>query len=77
MPTFSTEDVAPRDRFAHWREVRAKIFGVSIDLDREQHGAFQAECHATPVEGAALVEMHASSYRVERLRFRDLARGLS
>lgn len=67
MPSFSTDDIAPHERFAHWREVRAKtIFGVSIDLDRRDQGQFQARCTAMPVGGAALVEMHASSYRVAR-----------
>lgn len=67
MPSFSTDDIAPHERFAHWREVRAKtIFGVSIDLGREEQGHFQARCAAMPVGGATLVEMHASSYRVAR-----------
>lgn len=67
MPSFSTDDIPPHERFAHWREVRAKtIFGVSIDLDRREQGQFQARCAAMPVGGAALVEMHASSYRFAR-----------
>lgn len=67
MPSFSTDDIASHERFAHWREVRAKtIFGVSIDLARDEHAQFEARCSALPVGGAALVEMHASSYRVAR-----------
>lgn len=67
MASFSTDDIPAHERFAHWREVRAKtIFGVSIDLDRGEHGQFEARCSALPVGGAALVEMHASSYRVAR-----------
>lgn len=67
MGSFSTDDISPHERFAHWREERAKtIFGVSIDLDKEQQGQFEARCSAMPVGGAALVEMHASSYRVAR-----------
>lgn len=67
MPSFSTDDLPQDERFAHWREVRAKnIFGVSIDLDKDQHAHFQGRCSALSVGGAALVEMHASSYQVER-----------
>ena len=67
MPSFSTDDLPQRERFTHWREVRAKnIFGVSIDLDRDQHAQFHGHCSALSVGGAALVEMHASSYRVTR-----------
>jgi AraC-like DNA-binding protein len=67
MASFSTDDISPDERFAHWRELRAKtIFGVSIDLEKEQRAQFQARCSALPVGGAVLVEMHASSYRVAR-----------
>lgn len=77
MPSFSTDDLPQKERFAHWREVRAKnIFGVSIDLDKDQHGRFQGSCSALSVGGAALVEMHASSYRVARTE-QDIARSSS
>ncbi len=67
MIGFSTDDLPQHERFTHWREVRAKnIFGVSIDLDKDQHAQFEGRCSALPVGGAALVEMHASSYSVTR-----------
>lgn len=77
MPSFSTDDLPQRERFTHWREVRAKnIFGVSIDLDKEQHAQFQGSCSAIAVGGASLVEMHASSYHVTRTE-QDIARSPS
>ncbi len=67
MPRFSTDEMPPQQRIAHWREVRTETtFGVSIDLDRQQQGQFVARCSATPIGGATLIEMHASSYRVAR-----------
>lgn len=77
MPSFSTDEIPQPQRFAHWREVRAKtIFGVSIDLDRQRQGQFEAHCSTLPVGGATLVEMHASSYRVARTE-RDIASSAS
>jgi AraC-like DNA-binding protein len=77
MPSFSTDDIPQPQRFAHWREVRAKaIFGVSIDLDTQRQGQFEAHCSALPVGGATLVEMHASPYRVARTE-RDIASSAS
>ncbi len=67
MLSFSTDDIPENERFTHWREVRAKnVFGVSIDLDKGQQARFNGRCSALSVGGAALVEMHASSYRVAR-----------
>lgn len=77
MPSFSTDDLPQRERFTHWREVRAKnIFGVSIDLDKEQHAQFHGRFSALSVAGASLVEMHASSYHVARTE-QDIARSPS
>ena len=65
--TFSTDSLPAHQRFAHWREVRAeKIYGVAIELDAEKRLAFQGRFSASPIGQAALVEMHASSYRVHR-----------
>lgn len=77
MPSFSTNDLPQHERFTHWREVRAKnIFGVSIDLDRDQHAQFHGRCSAMSVGGASLVEMHASPYHVARTE-QDIARSPS
>lgn len=71
---WSTDGLPVRDRFAHWREVRAKnIFGVSVELDRDKHAQFHGRFSVLPVGGAALVEMHASSYKVARTEA-DIAR---
>jgi len=77
MPSFSTDDLPQHERFDHWREVRAKnVFGVSIDLDKDQHAQFHGRCSALSIGGAALVEMHATSYHVARTE-EDIARSPS
>ncbi len=65
--TWSTAALPPGERFAHWREVRAKaIFGVSIELDRRQHRTFHGQFSILRVGDASLVELHASAYAVRR-----------
>jgi len=77
MIRFSTDEIPQKERFTHWREVRAKnVFGVSIDLDKEQRAQFSGRCSAFSVGGASLVEMHASSYQVQRTE-QDIARSPS
>jgi AraC-like DNA-binding protein len=77
MPSFSTDELPASERFAHWREERARnIFGVTIELDRDQHAQFNGRFLALPVGGAALVEMHASAYKVWRTDA-DIARSPS
>lgn len=67
MPKFSTDDIQQKDRFAHWREVRAKnLFGVTIELEQEKRDDFRGTFSAQAVGGATLVEIHASPYRVVR-----------
>lgn len=67
MLHFSTDDLRPHERFDHWCEVRAKsLFGVTIQLKREQRPNFQGRFSALPVGGAVLAEMHASTYHVSR-----------
>lgn len=67
IATFSTDSLPARERFAHWREVRAeKIYGVAIELEAEKRIGFQGRFSAYSVANAAVVEMHASSYRVHR-----------
>lgn len=57
--------------------MRAKnIFGVSIELERDKHAEFHGRFSVLPVGGAALVEMHASSYKVKRTEA-DVARAPS
>jgi AraC-like DNA-binding protein len=77
MPTWSTDAVASHERFDYWREVRARnLFGVTAELDREKHAGFRGEFSVQRVGSAALVEMHASSYRVRRSED-DIARAPS
>lgn len=67
MLKFSTDDLPEGDRFAHWREVRAKtIFGVTVEMESQKQKAFRGRFSGYAVGGASLVEMHASSYRVHR-----------
>jgi hypothetical protein len=64
---WSTDQVDPAERFDHWREVRAKgLFGVTAELEREQREHFRGEFALQPIGKAGLIEIHASSYRVER-----------
>lgn len=64
---FSTDEVAPHERFAHWRELRAKnIFGVTVELEKERQPGFQGTFSAIAIGDATLVELHASAYQVAR-----------
>ena len=75
--SISTDELPPAERFAHWREVRARnLFGVTVELDRAQHLNFRGSMTATALGGASLVEMHASSYSVQRSEA-DIARAAS
>lgn len=75
--TWSTDDIAPRERFEHWREVRAKgVFGVTAELDPDHDGEFQGSLTIRPFGAAALVELHATPYRVSRTKA-DIARAPS
>ena len=41
---WSTDQVAPKERFDYWREVRAKgLFGATAELEREQRPQFFGE----------------------------------
>ncbi|UFX45576.1 hypothetical protein HAP47_0002255 [Bradyrhizobium sp. 41S5] len=74
MLTFSTDALRPQDRFEHWCDVRGKsLFGVTIELERDKRPDFRGQFSATPVGGAVLAEMSASSYRVSRTSS-DIAR---
>jgi AraC-like DNA-binding protein len=67
MQTFSTDQLPAHERFDYWREVRAaKIFGVTVELEAEKRPHFSGRFLAHPLGDSALVEMHASSYRVHR-----------
>ncbi len=64
---WSTEEVEPHERFDYWREVRARgLFGVTAELERERRVGFAGEFASRQIGGAALVELKASYYRVER-----------
>lgn len=67
MLKFSTDSIEQKDRFAHWREVRAKnLFGVTVELEKEKRADFSGTFSAQPIGGGTIVEIHASSYRVTR-----------
>ncbi|MBR1219940.1 helix-turn-helix transcriptional regulator [Bradyrhizobium sp. U87765 SZCCT0131] len=67
MPVWSTDALPPADRFAYWREVRAKhLFGVSAELEADRRAGFRGIFSAEPLGAATLVEMHASPYSVRR-----------
>jgi AraC-like DNA-binding protein len=64
---WSTDEVEPQYRFDYWREVRAKgLFGVTAELDRARRADFSGELTLRRIGGAGLVELQASSYKVER-----------
>lgn len=73
MFTWSTDQVDPRERFDHWREVRARgLFGVTAELEAERRGNFFGEFSLRKLGNAGLIELRASPYRVER-RAGDIA----
>jgi AraC-like DNA-binding protein len=70
----STDELPPAQRFAHWREMRARnIFGVTVELDRAQRLDFKGSMTAIKLGSASLIEMHSSSYDVKRSET-DIAR---
>lgn len=67
MLNFTTDDLAPGDRFEHWREERNKnLFGVTIELPREQRANFSGRFSAVEIGGAMVSNMQASSYVIHR-----------
>jgi AraC-like DNA-binding protein len=65
--TWSTDVVQTGDRFAYWREMRAKrLFGVTIEMPKRQQAHFHGSLSTQPIGGATIVEMHASPYDVRR-----------
>lgn len=74
MIRFSTDDIAPQDRFDQWREVRGKsLFGVTIELPAAKRSAFKGSFQAHRVGSAVTSEMRASAYHVSRTEA-DIAR---
>jgi AraC-like DNA-binding protein len=64
---WSTDQVAPNDRFDYWREVRARgLFGATAELEREQRPQFFGEFALRKIGSAGFVELRASSYHIER-----------
>lgn len=67
MFTFSTDDIRPKDRFAHWCEVRARnLFGVTISLKQDERLRFRGRFSASNVGSATLSEMQATPYLAAR-----------
>lgn len=74
MLSFSTDDVAPRDRFEQWREVRSKqLFGVTIEVPAERRAAFAGSFRARKFGTSLISEISASSYSMRRTQA-DIAR---
>jgi len=74
MLSFSTDDLRPQDRFAHWCEARGKLlFGVTIELEPERRNDFWGRFSAFSVGNAVFAEMSASAYHVSRTKS-DIAR---
>ena len=64
---WSTDQMAPKERFDYWREVRAKgLFGASAELEREQRPQFFGEFALRKIGSAGFIELRASPYHVER-----------
>ncbi|MFC4299878.1 AraC family transcriptional regulator [Castellaniella hirudinis] len=69
MIHFTTDAIAPADRFDHWREVRGKnLFGITIELPAEHRLAFRGSFKAHAVGNAVVSEMRASPYRASRTK---------
>lgn len=74
MLSFSTDDVAPGDRFEHWREVRSRgLFGVTIEMPAERRAAFAGSFRAEKFGTAVVSEIAASAYIIRRTEA-DIAR---
>lgn len=74
MLSFSTDDVAPRDRFDQWREVRGRhLFGVTIELPAERRASFAGSFRAEKFGTAVVSEIAASAYVLRRTEA-DIAR---
>lgn len=77
MVTWSSDHIASHERFEHWRELRAKaIFGVTTERDDHYDGEFRGNVTIRPFGEAALVELHATPYKVFRTKA-DIARAPS
>jgi len=64
---WTTDQIEPTQRFDHWREVRARgLFGVTAELEPERRPQFSGEFSLRKIGTASLIELHASSYQVER-----------
>jgi AraC-like DNA-binding protein len=71
--TWTADQVDPRHRFDEWRSVRSKaLFGVTAELEPEQHAHFKGEFTLQKLGHAGLVELRASPYSVTRSA-RDIA----
>ena len=67
MYTWSTDQVDPKHRFDEWREVRSRgLFGVTAELETEQHANFVGAFTLQKFGNAGLVEIKASPYQVTR-----------
>ncbi len=67
IESWSTADVPRSERFALWREVRARnLFGVTAELDRHERASFQGSFTTMAVGSARILEVHATPYFVRR-----------
>jgi AraC-like DNA-binding protein len=71
--TWTADQVDPRHRFDEWRSVRSRgLFGVTAELEPEQHAHFKGEFTLQKLGNAGLIELRASPYSVTRSA-RDIA----
>lgn len=62
-----TAEVEPKDRFDHWRAVRAKaLFGATVELEAELRPRFSGEFSLRNFGSAGLMRLRASPYHIER-----------
>jgi AraC-like DNA-binding protein len=69
---FSTDAIAPRERFAYWREAVCDVF-VQLECERLDHGPFTGAIATRPFGALTLSEVAARPQHVVRSR-RQIAR---
>ena len=67
MQHFSTDDVAPSERFSYWKEAVCASF-VPLEVECDARGPFRSELQLRPVAGFDLITVHGSAQQVRRSR---------
>jgi AraC-like DNA-binding protein len=67
--SFSTDDIDPKHRFEHWREVRGRsLFGTTIELPSELRAGFEARFSAFEAGGAMVSTVQGTPYTISRTK---------